>query len=213
MSIFDSLCFGAKSLLFIPAFKGSQKPTLNNNETKQPDEGEARERLKTRKEYMQTLADVDDVIRYNKYHVANLVKDSERQRGSNRPPSTSTSHPPDPHTSLPISLHPIPTSERAQIGRVTPCTPTPRPTSSGFDDDQTDGQTNKKGRRGGHREAVDEEKETKEFGGVAGEIEATQGRSPPPHFALVRRGKRVDRLGEHDAAYAGTFTVERRVPR
>ena len=209
--LFDSSCFGTNSPLFIPTFRGHRKPSSNNHGATQPDEREARERLEARKEHMRMLADADDVVRYDKYHAANLIKDSERQRSANRPPPTSTPHPSDSSTTLPTCLSPTPPSEQAQIGRVTPCAPTPTPTISGLDDDQTDGQTNEEGRRGGHKEVVDEENETEEFEGVMGEIEGAQGRSPPPPNALVRHQKRDVELGEHSVTYNHAFTVKRRV--
>jgi hypothetical protein len=96
MPTFDSACFGANSPLFIPAFKGSRKPTSNNSKTKPVDEREARERLKARKDHIRRLAAVDDVIRYDKYHAANLLATSNsttttsQQRVSGTSLSTST---------------------------------------------------------------------------------------------------------------------------
>ena len=73
MPTFDNSCFGANSPLFIPAFKGRRKLTSNDDKTKPVDEREARERLKARKDHIRRLANVDDDVRYDKYHAANLI--------------------------------------------------------------------------------------------------------------------------------------------
>jgi len=141
MQVFDSACFGANSPLFIPAFKGSRKPTSNNSKTHPVDEREARERLKARKDHIRRLAAVDDVIRYDKYHAANLLATSNsmttisQQRVSGTPLSTST------NTQQGSNPHPAPPFER-KSDRVTPCAPTPTPISVEYDEDQPDGLTN-----------------------------------------------------------------------
>ena len=110
MPIFDSACFGAGSRFFIPAFKGSRETTSNNSGAATLDEREAHERLRARKEYVRSLADVDDVVRYDKYHAANLIVNSERQRDSNTPPTSTSSKERSSNTSTSISPPPTPPS-------------------------------------------------------------------------------------------------------
>jgi hypothetical protein len=80
---FDNNCFSTNSPLFIPAFKSFQKSTSSNSETtshgsdsKGPNEQEASEKFRARKEQLRKLADNDDVIKYDKYHAANLISRS-----------------------------------------------------------------------------------------------------------------------------------------
>ena len=78
--VFNNDCFSTNSTLFIPTFKSLQKPTLSNSRATShrlgsngPDEREAREKLRARREQLRKFADDDDVIKHNKYHPANLL--------------------------------------------------------------------------------------------------------------------------------------------
>src|SRR6202047_1186078 len=74
--VFDNNCFGANSTLFIPAFRSLRKPTGSNSEATSDGllgEREAREKLRARKAELRKLADDDDIIKYDRYHAANLI--------------------------------------------------------------------------------------------------------------------------------------------
>jgi hypothetical protein len=62
--VFNNNCFEANSTLFIPAFKSLRRPTSSNSEatlsglgSKGPDEREAREELRARREELKKLTD------------------------------------------------------------------------------------------------------------------------------------------------------------
>ena len=79
MPIFDNNCFGPSSLLFIPSFKRLQKSASKNNGAKshklRTDERgpRAREKLRARKEQLKKAVDNDIVVKYDKFHAANLL--------------------------------------------------------------------------------------------------------------------------------------------
>ena len=78
--VFDNNCFDANSTLFIPAYKNLRKLTSSHNKATShglgnegPDEREAREKLRARKDELRKLANDDDDVKHDKYHAANLL--------------------------------------------------------------------------------------------------------------------------------------------
>jgi hypothetical protein len=68
MPIFDSACYVAGSEFHIPAFGSRRNPTPTTSGSQA-----ANEAVKKRKAELKKLADRDDVIKYDKFHAANLI--------------------------------------------------------------------------------------------------------------------------------------------
>jgi hypothetical protein len=189
--VFDNDCFGANSTLFIPTFKSLRKPTSNNSEatsrelgSKGLDEREAREKLRARKEELRKLTDDDDVIKYDKYHAANLISRASPAM-PDRDVVTVAAHAP-PHTTPPSELN------QNQRGSQ----------DNGRERREERTQVGVEGNETGKNETRKHER-------VAGEVETAAGEHPPH---IETHGERHDEhdneVGTHELVCGTTLAVE-----
>ena len=147
MPIFDSACYVAGSQFHIPAFGSRRNPAPTT-----PEPRAANEAIKRRKAELKKLVEADDVIRYDKYHAANLL--------SNQPPPTSY---PTPPTSSNLPPH-------------VPCHVTHAPKEH----ERATSRTHNSGTERRQRERLEgkneEIEETQRHKGVAGEVKAAPGK-------------------------------------
>jgi hypothetical protein len=219
MPVFDNNCFSPASLFFIPSFKNLRKPVLSNNKATShrsgnegPGEQEAHEKLRARKEQLRKAADNNIVIKYDKFYAANLLS-----RPSPTPliecDSTVTviahTQPPPPPLSTDTNPHPTPPSEQAQHKHIALQTPTPTPSEP--NQSQWDNQTNGQEQREGPTRAGVRNNETERHERVAGEVEAGQGKQPPPHTTLIEHDREHDSdnmTSAHEVVHAATLAVK-----
>jgi hypothetical protein len=127
--VFNNTCFDADSTLFIPTFRSLWKPISNNNETmshrlgsEKPGKQEAHKKLKARKAELRKFIDNDDVFKYDKNHVANLLSRTSPATLADCDHDiviTAIAHMQLPLPPLPTSPHPTPPFKQAKHGCIT----------------------------------------------------------------------------------------------
>ena len=193
-TIFDG-CYVAGSPFHIPAF-GSRRPPPTTTGSEAANKAIRRQKVALRK-----LADNDDVIKHDKFHAANLVAKSD---------ATTTAWTPDPSpyvssdskksssSSQPTSLSDTPNHEHA-TSQVTP--PEPEPS-------QQDGANTEQGQWEGPATAKEGNRKAQRQEQVVGEVEAPQGKQPPPSTAIAGPEEHDNELGAHVVVHPDVFAVE-----
>jgi hypothetical protein len=198
MPIFDSACYVAGSQFHIPAFGSRRNPAPTTSGPQA-----ANEAVKRRKAELRKLAEADDVIRYDKYHAANLIAKPNPTAtiaaASNQPPPAShltpltLNNPSQPEHVQNNSCHVTPTPGNAEHEPATSRT-------RNVEGEQRERLTEVKQKRG----------EAEEHEQVAEKVETTQGEYTPPPTALAEHGEHGSEFEAHKVVHANAFAAEPR---